>query len=58
MEPADQLVANVWEPGEYLKIISLAFEEVFENLAFLIRATGRDYVLPFGQSNLVETVFH
>jgi hypothetical protein len=55
-KPADQLVANVLEPGKYLEIISLTFDKAFEHFGIFIQATGGDDVLPFGQADLLETL--
>ena len=35
-KPIDQLVTNVWEPGEHLKVTSLTFDKVFEHLGVFV----------------------
>ena len=57
VEPAEQLVADVWEPGECLEIISLTVGEVFEHLGIFVQTTGRGDVFPFGQTGLLKTLF-
>ncbi len=54
MEPVDQLVADVQKPGECLKIILLAFDEVIKHLGIFFQASGGDNVLPFSQVGLLE----
>lgn len=58
MESEDQLVVNVREPSKCLNIILLAFDKVFEHSVLFILAVGRDDILPFCQSDLLETPFH
>ena len=58
MEPVDQLATNVWEPHECLKIVSLAFNEIVKCLVLLLQATCRDNIHPFGQADILETLFH
>ena len=55
-EPADQLVADVREPGERLEVISLAFDEVLVRLARVVRASRGYDVRPFGQADLLEVL--
>ena len=56
-KPADQLVADVREPGECLEVVLLVFDEVFVRLACVVRASRRYNVRPFGQTDLLETLF-
>ena len=56
-KPADQLVTDVWEPGERLEIVSLAVDEVLIRLARVVRASRGHDVQPFGQADLLEALF-
>ena len=55
-KPADQLVADVREPGECLEVVSLAVDEVLVRLARVVRASRGHDVRPFGQADLLETL--
>lgn len=57
-EPADRWLPMFRDPGEHLKIVSLAFDEVFKHLALLVRAMDRDNVLLFSQSDLLGSLLH
>ena len=57
-EPVDQLVANVREPRECFEIILLAFDEIVEHLALVVRTACRNDVQPFGQTDLLEALLH
>ena len=56
-KPADQLVADVREPGERLEIVSLALNEALVRLARVVRASRGHDVQPFGQADLLEALF-
>ena len=46
VEPLDQLIDDVREPGKCLEIISLTYDDVFKHLGVFVRTTGSDDVLP------------
>jgi hypothetical protein len=50
-------VADVQKPCECLEVILMTLDEDFEHLSVVIRAMGRDNVLPFGQADLLKTLF-
>ena len=56
-KPADQLVADVREPGECFEIVSLALNEALVRLARVVRASRGHDVQPFGQADLLEALF-
>ena len=56
-KPADQLVADVREPGERFEIVSLALNEALVRLARVVRASRGHDVQPFGQADLLEALF-
>ncbi len=57
-KPADQLVANIGEPGNSLKEISDAFVQVCLCTVCVIGALLRDDVCPFNQTFILKTLTH
>ena len=57
-KPANQLVANVGEPGNGLKVVPDAFVEFFLRTICIIWTLLCDDVGPFSQAYLLKTLTH
>jgi hypothetical protein len=57
-KPADQLVTNIGEPSDVLKVISDAFIKVCLRTICVIRELLCDNVGPFGQAYVLKTLTH
>ena len=57
MKPANQLVANVGEPHQCLKIASNALEKVLICLAVLGRTSCRYNVMPLSECDFLQALF-
>jgi hypothetical protein len=55
-KPANQLVANVWEPGNGLKVVPDALVEVCLRLICIIRALFRDNAGPLYQAYVLKAL--
>jgi hypothetical protein len=57
-KPADQLVANIGEPGNCPKVIPDAFVEVHLHTACISEASLGDEIGPFSQTYILKTLTH
>jgi hypothetical protein len=57
-KPMNQLVANIWEPGNCLKIVPNAFVEVFLCEVHIVRAFFTQNVGPLCETNVLKTLAH
>jgi hypothetical protein len=57
-KPADQLVVNIEEPGNSLKVIPNAFVEVCHHTVCVIGALLCDDICPFSQTYILKTLTH
>ncbi len=57
-KPANQLVANIGEPGNSLKVIPNAFVKICLCMVYIGGALLRDDVCPFSQSYVLKTLTH
>jgi hypothetical protein len=57
-KPADQLVANIWDPGNGLKVICDAFVQVCLRTVCVVGALLCKDVCSFGQTYVLKTLTH
>jgi hypothetical protein len=57
-KPANQLVANVGEPGNGLKVVPDTFVEFFLRMICIFWTSLHDDAGPFGQAYIVKTLTH
>ncbi len=57
-KPADQLVANIGEPGNCLKVVPDAFTKVRLRLVYVGGTLLGDDIFPFGQTYILKTLTH
>jgi hypothetical protein len=58
MKPANQLVANVGEPGTGLKVVPDTFIKVFLRMTCIFWTSLCDDAGPFGQAHILKTLTH
>jgi hypothetical protein len=57
-KPTDQLVANVWKPGNCLEVVPNAFVIVLLHEACIVGALFTHNVGPLRETNVLETLAH